>query len=75
MIVRVGEGISATISEFDFDVSLVRDSRYPQAHPRFGCIGPYDWCRPDGGARNACLVSSSSSTFHKLEGAGYKHLR
>ncbi|MCJ1424762.1 hypothetical protein MMC29_002650 [Sticta canariensis] len=41
VIVSVGEGISATISEFDFNVSLVRDPRYLQADPRFVCIGPY----------------------------------
>lgn len=42
VIVSVGEGISATISEFGFDVSLVRDPRYPQADPRFVCIGSYE---------------------------------
>lgn len=39
LIASVGEGIPATISEFDFNVSLVRDPRYPQADPRFACVG------------------------------------
>ncbi|KAG8531932.1 uncharacterized protein KY384_003568 [Bacidia gigantensis] len=40
LIASVGEGIPGTVSQFDFNVSLVRDPRYPQADPRFASLGP-----------------------------------
>jgi hypothetical protein len=70
VIFSTGEGISASVSDFDFDVSFVRDPRYPQADPRFVCTRPnqliYSTFEKSG--VKVAEVGSQASLLQSVEG-------